>query len=257
MWSKPLLWRFRQSKEIPQTQVSQGFAAFRLALFRIPPRHSQTRRDTNFAIPGYSIFAIIPRRRGKSKIFLSVVIHVVKTAFPPDLTEGENPAIAHVVRHSGLLSKSLMDRVYALPNQARYQLRYTRIFSFCHDTTSKKIIKVFPVRAHSYGQTRFCAALSSQPKSRKRRRRKAFRRFVLPSSGYCRGALKRSSLDRSAPDSENTPPACGRRIYYTSFFSGLQGKNGSPAHSPRAAFSASTRSVFSQATPRSSRPMWP
>ena len=65
------------------------------------------------------------------------------------------------------------------------------------------------------------------------------------------------SLDRSAHDSENTPPACGRRIYYTSFFSGLQGKNVSPAHSPRAAFSASTRSVFSQATPRSSRPMWP
>ena len=31
MWSKPLLWRFRQSKEIPQTQVSQGFAAFHIA----------------------------------------------------------------------------------------------------------------------------------------------------------------------------------------------------------------------------------
>ena len=56
MWSKPLLCRFRQSGEIPQTQVSQGFAAFRLAPSRIPPRHSQTRRDTNFAIPGYSLF---------------------------------------------------------------------------------------------------------------------------------------------------------------------------------------------------------
>lgn len=30
---------------------------------------SQTRRDTNFAIPGYSISAIIPRRGRKSKIF--------------------------------------------------------------------------------------------------------------------------------------------------------------------------------------------
>ena len=37
-------------------QVSQGFAAFCLALSRILPRHSQTRRDTNFAIPGYSLF---------------------------------------------------------------------------------------------------------------------------------------------------------------------------------------------------------
>ena len=133
MWSKPLLYRFRQSVEIPQTQVSQGFAAFRLTLSRIPPRHSQskratncanpgflviqfctrcgqtcgqvvflttlacggnaciagvsmdcedsvfrleggatrsqTRRDTNFAIPGYSISAMIPRRRGKTRIF--------------------------------------------------------------------------------------------------------------------------------------------------------------------------------------------
>ena len=53
LWSKLLLCRFRQSGEIPQTQASQGFAAFRPASFRIPPRHSQTRRDTNFAIPGY------------------------------------------------------------------------------------------------------------------------------------------------------------------------------------------------------------
>ena len=44
---------------------------------------SQTRRDTNFAIPGYSISAIIPRRGRKSKIFLSVVIPVVKAAFVP------------------------------------------------------------------------------------------------------------------------------------------------------------------------------
>ncbi len=69
MWSKPLLCRFRQSGEILQTQVSQGFAVFRLALFRIPPRHSQTTRDTSFAIPGYSASAIIPRRGEKSKAF--------------------------------------------------------------------------------------------------------------------------------------------------------------------------------------------
>ena len=55
MWSKPLLCRFRQSGEIPQTQVSQSFAAFRLAPFRIPPRHSQSRRATNCATPGYFV----------------------------------------------------------------------------------------------------------------------------------------------------------------------------------------------------------
>lgn len=49
---------------------------------------SQSRRDTNFAIPGYSISAMIPRRVIKIKIFLSVVIPVVKAAFAPRLAAG-------------------------------------------------------------------------------------------------------------------------------------------------------------------------
>ena len=69
MWSKPLLCRFRQEEEIPQTQALQGFEAFRLTLSRIQPRHSQTTRATNCAIPGYSASAIIPRRGEKSKAF--------------------------------------------------------------------------------------------------------------------------------------------------------------------------------------------
>ena len=69
MWSKPLLCRFRQEKEIPQTQALQGFAAFRFTLSRIPPRRSQTRRDTNFAIPGYSLFCHDTTARGKNKDF--------------------------------------------------------------------------------------------------------------------------------------------------------------------------------------------
>ena len=88
---------------------------------------SQTRRDTNFAIPGYSIFAIIPRRRGKSKIFLSVVIYVVKAAFIPLSAIGENPANAGVARLCGISPCPVPDTATALPNQARYQLRYTRI----------------------------------------------------------------------------------------------------------------------------------
>ena len=50
---------------------------------------SQTRRDTNFAIPGYSVSAMIPRRRVKIKFFLSVVIYVVKAAFVPFLQSGK------------------------------------------------------------------------------------------------------------------------------------------------------------------------
>ena len=91
---------------------------------------SQTRRDTNFAIPGYSISAIIPRRREKSKIFLSVVKHVVKAAFVPLSAAGENPANAGVTRLCGVSLCLVPDTATALPKQARYQLRYTRLFRY-------------------------------------------------------------------------------------------------------------------------------
>ena len=86
---------------------------------------SQTRRDTNFAIPGYSISVIIPRRGRKSKIFLSVVIYVVKTAFVPFSATGEKPAIARVARLCGISPYPVPDTATALPKQARYQLRNT------------------------------------------------------------------------------------------------------------------------------------
>ena len=89
---------------------------------------SQTRRDTNFAIPGYSISAIIPRRRGKSKIFLSVVIYVVKATFVPFSATGENPTDAGVTRLCGVFPCLVPDTATAHPKQARYQLRYTRLY---------------------------------------------------------------------------------------------------------------------------------
>ena len=61
MWSKPLLCRFRQPGKIPQTQALQGFAAFRLALFRIRPRHSQSKRATNCANPGFLVIEFCAR----------------------------------------------------------------------------------------------------------------------------------------------------------------------------------------------------
>ena len=66
---------------------------------------------------------MIPRRGVKIKIFLSVVIYVVKAAFVPFSATGGKPAIARAARLCELLSKPRMDRVYALPNHPRYQLR--------------------------------------------------------------------------------------------------------------------------------------
>ena len=151
---------------------------------------SQTRRDTNFAIPGYSISAIIPRRRGKSKIFLSVVIPVVKSAFMPLSTIVENPAIARAARLCGVSPHPIPDTATALPNVAPYQLSHTRIFNFCHYTTAREKIKDFPVCGHLCGQSRFYAAFGNRGKPRKRRCRKAFRRFAPPCPGYRHGTLE-------------------------------------------------------------------
>jgi len=63
------LCRFRQPEKNPLLPVSQGFAAFRLTLSRIPPRHTQIKRDTNFATPGYSLFCHDTTARGKNKDF--------------------------------------------------------------------------------------------------------------------------------------------------------------------------------------------
>ena len=130
---------------------------------------SQTRRDTNFAIPGYSISAIIPRRGRKSKIFLSVVIYVVKAAFMPFSAIGGNPANTGVTRLCGVSPCPVPDTATALPNHAFYQLNYTRIFNFCHYTTAGERIKDFSVSGHLCGQSRFCAVFSNRDKSRKRR----------------------------------------------------------------------------------------
>ena len=87
---------------------------------------SQMRRGTNSATPGYSVFAIIPRWGQKSKIFLSVVILVVRAAFQPGLLTRRNGANARAVRLSGLLLLRSWMALGTLPKQARYQLRYTR-----------------------------------------------------------------------------------------------------------------------------------
>ena len=84
-----------------------------------------------------------------------------------------------------------------LPNQARYQLRYTRIFTFLHDTTENGKNKVFSVCGHSCGQSRFYAVFGNRRKPRKRRRRKALRRFTLPCPGYRHGTPKPGAIPTS------------------------------------------------------------
>ncbi len=136
---------------------------------------SQMWRGTSSATPGYSVFAIIPRARQKSKIFLSVVIPVVKAVFRPGLISLPNPAHARIARLSGLRLLPSWMASEPLPNVARYHPRYTRIFSFCYYTTLRTKIKDFPVCGQSCGQGRFSVLFRNPAKSRKRPCYKAFR----------------------------------------------------------------------------------
>ena len=159
---------------------------------------------------------MIPRRAEKIKFFLSVVIHVVKAVFIPISTIEENPANAGVTRLCGVSPCHVPDTATAHPNQARYQLRYTRIFNFCHDTMASGKNKDFSVCGHSCGQSRFYAVFNDWGKSRKCRCHKAFRRFALLYPGYRHGTPK--------PHILSTEPYLNACSFYQTFESDAREK---------------------------------
>ena len=91
------------------------------------PREPKSRALPTALHPDIHFSAIIPRQAVKIKIFLSVVIYVVKAAFVPPSATGGNPANAGAARLCGVSPCPVPDTATALPNQARYQLRYTQI----------------------------------------------------------------------------------------------------------------------------------
>ena len=140
MWSKPLLCCFRESGEILQAQVLQGFAAFRLTLSRIPPRHSQSKRATNCANPGFLVIQFCSRcgQTCGQAFFLTIsacggsaCIAGVSRNCGHSIFRLEVGATRSQSRRAtncatpGYLVFYPAGRI--LPNQARYQLRYTRI----------------------------------------------------------------------------------------------------------------------------------
>ena len=70
---------------------------------------------------------MIPRQAVKIKIFLSVVIYVVKAAFMAFSTIGGNPENAGATRLCGVSLCPVPDTATALPNQALYQMSYTSV----------------------------------------------------------------------------------------------------------------------------------
>ena len=154
------------------------------------PRHPKCRALPVEPHPDIHFSVIIPRRGRKPKIFLPVVIHVVKATFMPFSAIGGNPANAGVTRLCGVSPCPVPDTATALPNQARYQRRYTRIFNFCHYTTTRGKIRDFS----ACGQSRFNTVFGNRRKSSKRRCHKALRRFLLPHPGYSHGTFKAGAV---------------------------------------------------------------
>ena len=158
------------------------------------PRHPKCRALPVEPHPDIHFSAMIPRRTVKIKFFLSVVIYVVKADFIPLSAIVESPANAGVARLCGVSPHPIPDTTTALPNQARYQLRYTRIFNFCHYITAGRKIKDFSVCGHLCGQSRFYTAFSNRGKSRKRRCCKTLRHFAMPCPRYSHGTPKCRAL---------------------------------------------------------------
>ena len=73
---------------------------------------------------------MIPRRGRKLKIFLSVVISVVKAAFVPFSATGEKPAIARVARLCGVSPCPVPDTATALPKRVRCRIQCVRILLY-------------------------------------------------------------------------------------------------------------------------------
>ncbi len=127
MWSKADFRAIPEIAENPQMPVCQGVRAIRLCLVGWMLIRSQMWRPTNWATPGYFAVVIIARKSCDAKIFLSVVNPVVKAVFLPGLQTGSNPANDRVARGSGPPFLRSWMVLTALPKQARYQLRYTRV----------------------------------------------------------------------------------------------------------------------------------
>ena len=130
LWSNIFLTAIFCFPNRPKSARLKGFLRFSLSCGAKTAYAPKPGAIPTSLYPDIHFSAIIPRRRGKSKIFMSVVIYVVKGDFVPLSATRENPANAGVARLSGVSRYSVSDTATALPNHPRYQLRHTRLYLF-------------------------------------------------------------------------------------------------------------------------------
>ena len=112
------------------------------------PRHPKCRALPVEPHPVIHFSVIIPRRGRKSKIFLSVVIYVVKADFIPLSAIVESPANAGVTRLCGVSPCPVSDTATALPNLSGilFPLVYSgfRRFLICFTYSLTLLSPLFP-----------------------------------------------------------------------------------------------------------------
>ena len=143
--------------------------------------------------------AMIPRRGVKIKFFLSVVIYVVKAAFVPFSAIGEKSANACAARLCGISPYPVPDTATALPKQARYQLRYTRLLSFLSGWAYSPKASALPTALHpeifSFAPTilaqllTFLPACFARPACGPRKNPRAVRLLDFFDRGACSASL--------------------------------------------------------------------
>ena len=175
--------------------MPQGFAGFCPSRAWIGSTHSQSKRATNCANPGFLVIEFCSRcgQTCGQASFLTI-----SACEGSACIVGVSRDCGHgVFRLEGGATRSQTKRATncAIPGYLilnHYSTKFVRL-------------KDFSVCGHSCGQSRFCAVFGNRGKSSKRRCRKALRRFASPYPGYRHGTPKPGAIPTSLyPDTIDT-----------------------------------------------------
>ena len=143
MGSAPVFDQFPARGKTPSALASQSFPGFWRSAARTPASRSQSRRATNCATPGYSIFLHDTMRRGKKQVFRVCGRRCGQARFFGSFPTGEFPPQATVPRTSGISLSGewigyLSTQITCAINRAT-----PGHFIFLHDTMRGKKKQVF------------------------------------------------------------------------------------------------------------------
>ena len=130
MGSTPVFDPFPARGKTPSALAPQSFPGFWRRATRTPASRSQITCATNCATPGYSVFLHDTTRGRKKQVFRVCGWRCGQARFCGGIFRRGISAASYCPKDFQAFTFWGMDRLSILPKQARYQLRYTRIFHF-------------------------------------------------------------------------------------------------------------------------------